>query len=318
MNYAALRRRRFLNRMQTLLLVLAMAALVGSIGYIIGGYGVAAIALVGVLYLLNPALSPRLLMSMFRGYRLDYRQAAPLYAALAELCRRAGLPAVPVLYYLPTPMMNAFAVGRRDNAAIALSDGLLRAMNPRQLAAVLAHEVSHIAHNDLRTMAFADLAHRFTLFLSLFGQVLLLLNLPLLLWTDYHISWLAILLLVLSPTLSALLQLGLSRSREYEADRLGAELVGDPQALASALALMERYQGGFIEQLLFPNRNRREPSLLRTHPPTEKRIQRLRELQGQAGRRGWRPLQLHEPYSPGWPEPLARRGGFWDWLNGRY
>lgn len=314
MNEAALRRHRMLNRLQTLLLIAGMAALVSGVGYVIGGRGYAflSVGLVVLLFAFNPALSPRLAMRILRGFRLDYRQAAPLYRILRTLSARAGLPAVPELYYIPTPIMNAFAVGRPEQAAIGISAGLLRVMTPRQIAAILAHEVSHIAHNDMRTMGFADLTHRFTLFMSILGQILLVINLPLLLWTEYHVSWLAILLLVLSPTLSALLQGALSRNREYEADRFGAALVGDPAALASALALMERYQGGFIEQILFPNRHRRMPWLLRTHPPTPKRILRLQELQARPIPGDWEPIRYPQENTtyPSVGRPL--RGPFRD------
>lgn len=314
MNETALRRHRMLNRLQTLMLVAGMAALVSSVGYVLGGRGYAflAVGLVVMLYAFNPALSPRLAMRLLRGFRLDYRQAPPLYRMLRTLSARAGLPAVPELYYIPTPIMNAFAVGRPDQAAIGISAGLLRVMRPSQVAAILAHEVGHIAHNDMRTKGFADLTHRFTLFLSIFGQILLVINLPLLLWTDHHVSWLAILLLVLSPTLSALLQGALSRNREYEADRFGAALVGDPAALASALALMERYQGGFIEQILFPNRHRRMPWLLRTHPPTPKRIQRLQELQERNIPGDWKPLHYLQGNTTYPPVGRALRGHFRD------
>lgn len=155
MNNAVLKRRKRLNTLQSVLLVAAMAALLSAVGYTIAGAPYALIALLGsvLVYRLNPSLSPRLVLHLYRGRELHYHQAAPLYDILRLLAERAGLPAIPLLYYLPTPVMNAFAFGHPGNAVIAISDGLLRRLHMRELAAVLAHEVSHIAHDDLRTWA---------------------------------------------------------------------------------------------------------------------------------------------------------------------
>jgi heat shock protein HtpX len=104
LNEAELHRRRLLNRLQTLLLVATMGCLLGTVGYAIGGwsYALLSVLAIALVYIFNPALSPRMVMSIFRGYPSRYAQAAPLYAALEELSLRAGLPAVPMLYYLPT------------------------------------------------------------------------------------------------------------------------------------------------------------------------------------------------------------------------
>jgi heat shock protein HtpX len=126
-------------------------------------------------------------------------------------------------------------------------------------------------------MTLADLVSRITHALSLVGQLLVLINLPLFLLNEATLSWLAILLLIFAPTLSALLQLALSRTREFDADLSAVDLTGDPQGLASALIKLEQ-QGGFLERLLMPGRHDPEPSLLRTHPRTEERIQRLLSL----------------------------------------
>jgi len=138
--------------------------------------------------------------------------------------------------------------------------------------------VSHIANGDTRVMGFADLVSRITGTLSLMGQLLFLVSLPLWVLTDTPVPWIPILVLVFAPTLSALVQLALSRSREYEADRSAAELSGDPHGLASALLKLERDQGGLWERLMMPGPRIPEPSLLRTHPPIEERVRRLQEL----------------------------------------
>jgi heat shock protein HtpX len=175
-------------------------------------------------------------------------------------------------------MMNAFATGGRDDAAIVLSDGLLRRLGQREITGVLAHELAHVANGDIQVMAFADTVSRITGLLGLFGQLLLILSVPLVLLGFEAPPLGALLVLIAGPTLSALAQLALSRNREYEADRTAAELSGDPAGLASALDKLERYQGRFWEQVMLPGRHLPDPSLLRTHPPTEERIARLMEL----------------------------------------
>lgn len=308
-------RHRWSNALQTALLVLGLMCLLGVVGWLVGGPGYALMAIVVVilLYLFNPALSPALVMHLYRARRLDEHSARVPVAILRELAARAGLPETPSLHYIPSRLMNAFSVGDRRQAAIAVSDGLLRGLDTRELVAVLAHEVSHIAHNDLRTMTFADLASRLTGLLSLVGQFLLLVNLPLLILGEQTISWFAILLLIFAPTLSALFQLALSRSREYQADLGAARLTGDPEGLALALARLERVQGGWIERVLMPGWRIPEPSWLRTHPPTEARIARLMALR-ERGPHG--PL-TPEPYDPAHllrddlPRPRWRIGGTW-------
>ncbi len=127
-------------------------------------------------------------------------------------------------------------------------------------------------------MTLADLTSRMTPTLSLIGQLLVVINLPLFLLAETSLSWLAILLLILAPAISALLQLALSRTREFDADLSAINLTGEPQGLASALVKLEQQHRGLLERLLTPDRRSPEPSLLRTHPRTEERIQRLLSL----------------------------------------
>lgn len=303
MDHARLAQHKLRNGFQSLLLVGAMAGLCGYLAWLIAGALGAWLALLFVVtaYSMNPAASPRLVMGLFRAEPIHPRNAPRLYGVMQALAKRAQLPAVPTLYYLPTRVMNAFTTGRRDNAAIAVSDGLLRSLDLRQLTGVLGHELSHIVHDDTRVMAFADLTARVTGFLALLGQVLLIINLPLILFSDYQLDWLPILLLLAAPALSALVQLALSRNREFEADRNAAELTGDPEGLATALGKMEHYQGRVLEQILFPGQRIPDPSLLRTHPPTEERIRRLLEL------RDRRLVQVMPRLPMGWVEldPLS-------------
>ncbi|MEY6432431.1 zinc metalloprotease HtpX [Thioalkalicoccus limnaeus] len=309
------------NLLQSVALIWSLAVLLGYLAWVIGGvfFAMAALGAVLVLSLASPQASPRLVLPLYHGRFLSDWEAPRIRAIVAELARRAGLSRVPHLYYIPSPVMNAFATGHRNESVIALSDGLLRRLTHRELAGVLAHEVSHIANDDIQVMAFADLVSRITNLLSLAGQVLLLISLPLAILTGIPIPWLTILVLVLAPTLSALVQLALSRNREYEADRRAAELSGDPEGLALALTKIERIQGPLWERILMPQRKVPDPSLLRTHPPTEDRIKRLIDL----APRQRKPLSIEIPQQviaselatllrPNTPlRPRSRFGGLW-------
>lgn len=230
---------------------------------------------------LGPLFSPQLVLKMYRASRLSPSQAPQLYSLVAELARRAELPRVPALAYIPSRMLNAFATGRNpEEAVIAVTDGLVRSLEGRELAGVLAHEISHVVNRDLWVMTLADIFSRLTLFLSQFGQVLIILSLPLVLVGQARIPWLAFLILVLAPTVSTLLQLALSRVREYDADLGATKLTGDPEGLARALHKIETVQGGWLEGLFLPGRRIPVPAPLRTHPPTEERVRRLMALRG--------------------------------------
>jgi len=303
------------NQLHSALLVIAMSALLAYLGWLVGGPALGIVALFAVLltYALAPRISPRMVLGMFRGRMLDRSEAPQLHEIVAELSARAGLGSQPRLCYVPSDVMNAFAVGDAKSAVIALSDGILRRLGLIEIAAVLAHEISHIAHNDLRVMGFADVIDRFTRMLSLLGQILVLINLPLMMVGALTISWLPILLLIAAPTLSALAQLALARTREYNADLGAAFLLGDPVPMAGALSKMERSQGRFLEQMLGPGQRLPDPSLLRTHPPTQERIRRLLAL-GEAdelrrhaepplsplGGLGAGSLTAPRPYRPRW------------------
>jgi heat shock protein HtpX len=143
---------------------------------------------------------------------------------------------------------------------------------------VLAHEVAHVMNRDLWLMALADTVSRLTSLLSNLGLALLVLNLPLILAGRTVVPWTTVALLVFAPTAASLLQLALSRAREFDADLDGARLTGDPAGLASALAKLERRQGRFWEEVILPGRRMPDPSLLRTHPPSRERVQRLLAL----------------------------------------
>lgn len=290
MNVALRRAHKLRNLAQSVIMVAGLGLLLSVCAYIVwGGEGIVWAALAAaVTAIVGPRVSPDLVMRLYRARPLGRGQADDLVHLVEVLAARAGLPTVPRLYLIASPTLNAFAVGKPEEASIAVTAGLLARLTPREVAGVLAHEVSHIRNNDLWIMGLADSLSRLTQFLSYFGVLLLIFNLPAVMTGEVVVPWTVIILLYLAPTISSLLQLALSRAREYDADLEGAQLTGDPAGLASALDKLERYQGRFWEDMLFPGRRIPQPSLLRSHPPTEERIRRLMELEG---RPGFEPLQ---------------------------
>jgi heat shock protein HtpX len=270
------------NLWHSALIIGTMALLVGALGvFFFGGSIIVLLFLVVVIPLpfLSPEASRHLILRMQGARRLTPGQAPGVTQLLDTLSKRARLQARPSLYRIPSRTVTAFTVGSRRNAAIAVTDALLFGLSPRELAGVLAHEVSHIRRNDVWVIGLAALMARATNLMSIAGQLLLLVNLPLLLMGKLVVPWPAVLLLLLAPGVSVLLQLALSRTREYEADLAGARLTGDPVGLASALAKLERLNRGFLGRIFLPGMKVPETPLLRTHPETRERIRRLLRLE---------------------------------------
>lgn len=282
MNYEQMRAHRRGNQLQAVILIIGMALVMSLVGYALGGrQGVwFALGLSAVSALVSPSISPKLILQMYRARPIDPRQAPELFELFGELSRRAELAHTPALHYVPTRMLNAFAVGADRTAAVALTDGLLRVMSPRELAGILAHELSHVRYRDTQLMALGDVFSRMTAAISQIGQLLVLLSLPAVLFGATFIPFWTLLLLVFAPVVSTLLQLALSRSREFNADLGAIELTGDPAGLAAALEKLERAQSGSIWRRIFMPYRVQEPAVLRTHPATEERIERLRQLAG--------------------------------------
>jgi heat shock protein HtpX len=275
------RRHRALNTIHTWLLGAGSLALLAVSAYAFAGATGVVFALVFGAVSMAVALrvSPAMVLSMYDARPVSRREFPLGVALVEELSRRAGLPASPRLHVVPSELMNAFAVGRRDDAVIAVTDALVRRMSARELAGVLAHEISHIANEDVKVMAFADMVSRFTATMATVGLLSLLLNvLGFAGGYEAQVPWLAVLVLMVSPTIGGLLQLALSRTREFDADLGAAILTGDPDGLASALARLERQQRGLWERLMLPGARTPDASVLRSHPVTEERIARLRAL----------------------------------------
>ncbi len=315
------RRHKRRNMVQSALILGGMALLVAICGWILfGPLGLIGVAVaVTVALLFGSKLSSAMVLRMYKAQPLSPRQLPEVFRIIEHLSQRAGLSRAPRLYYVPSAMMNAFAVGRRDDAVIGVTDGILRALNLRELTGVLAHEMSHIRNNDVWLMGMADLAGRMTRVMSLFGIGLLLFSVPMWLQGSSLVSVVLILLLIFAPQLTTLLQLALSRSREFDADLDAAGLTNDPAGLSSALAKLERQQRSPWEQILMPGRKMPEASLLRTHPPTKERIARLSSLYESDGAVTaltslglTHPLpRLIAPMSPITTPPRGRLIGFW-------
>ena len=208
--------------------------------------------------------------------RLDRSVAPELFHTVRELAERGGIGFVPPIYYVPSPTPNAATLGIGDNVRLMVTDGLLRRLNEREMKGVLAHEISHIRQKDLILFAVVEGIKQMLVTLAQAGWILLILFFPLALF-GAAIPLNLVLALMLSPVLALLLQLAISRSREFSADIGAVELTDDPGGLASALQKLDQPYGVF--SILFPvPRRRNESSVFRTHPSTEERVSRLMSL----------------------------------------
>lgn len=317
LNEAERRRHKAANLIHSLLLLGGMTAITALCAWALFGVeGLFWGALGGALaLLLSPRVSPRVILPMYRARPITRGQLPELVEVVERIAPKADLPRPPTLYYVPSSTLNAFAVGSPEDSSIAVTDGMLRAMSLREMVGVLAHEISHIRNRDLWVMNLADTMSRLTATMAHIGFFLVFFTLPLSLAGEMRFPWMLILFLWLAPTAGSLLQLALSRTREYDADLDAAALTGDPVALASALGKIERRQGRVWEDLFMPGRRIPDPSLLRTHPPTEERIRRLLALRpprDRAPEESFRPvLQVHHPMSPVSGGPRWRFSGHW-------
>lgn len=293
-------RSRVKNGLQTLLIMGALALVLAVPGFLLaGGFGVVVslgVVLAGAFA--SSWVPARYILAEAGAGLLDRHQAPTLYRLLDTLYQRAGLTRPPQLFYAPSPDLNAFAVGTRHDGGIAVTEGLLRTLSLRQLAGVLAHEVSHLRHGDTRVMSMAAAMTRLTLWLTTVLQLSLLLMVPLILAGELRLPWGLLLVVAFAPSLSTLLQLALSRNREYTADLDAVALTGDPEGLASALAALEHHHGRWLATLF----GRHPPAgldWLRTHPPTEERIRRLMRVDVPPDQ------PLHDPFEDHAHEPAV-------------
>ncbi len=271
--------------------IIAVAA--GAFQLVFGGAAFFFLLLLGVFYVWQYAsgFQGPMLMKMIGAQKVS--AGSGIQAVLKDISRRAGLESLPSLYVIPVKVKNAFSAGTRDNPVIGLTEGIVNALNERELAGVLAHEVAHIENHDLFITGTARFFTMITSGISILAQAGFLLALPFLLITGHLTLEIigGIFLLMLAPTLSRLLILAMMRSREFGADYRAAHLTGDPAGLASALDTISRRpitifdflrgfgRGGGQRE---PGRSRMQGSLddsiFETHPATSERIKRLKAM----------------------------------------
>jgi heat shock protein HtpX len=281
-----------MNYARTALLLAAMTGLFLVVGYFIGGQGGMMIALAIAIGMNFFAYwnSDKLLLRMHGAQEVTAATAPDLHATVARLAQHAQLP-MPRVYVMHNDQPNAFATGRNpENAAVAVTTGLLQRLDAREVAGVLAHELAHVRSRDTLTMtitatlagAIGMLAH-FAFFFGRGGR-------------DNPLGVIGVLLaMIVAPIAAMLVQFAISRSREYEADRIGATICGDPMSLASALAKIHnsalRIDNPVAEAnpatahlfIINPLHAHKVDGLFSTHPSTENRIRRLKELAASMG-----------------------------------
>jgi len=257
------------------LLVAATWPLIGALSVLLAALTLAGIGALAV------RLSPRTVMRLYGARPHEAASDQQIVLLAGNLARRANLARPPRLYVIPSMTLSAFSSGTQESSAIAVTEGLLRRLTMREIAAVLAREISHVRRGDLIVLGVADLLTRCAQVLYYLGLGLAVLNLFRLLTRDELVSWWSVALLVLAPALMNLLQLSLSRAREFDADRGGALLTGDPLGLASAISRLETSTGSLAEDIIppVPARKVPQPSMLRCPPPVERRIARLHALE---------------------------------------
>jgi heat shock protein HtpX len=262
---------------QTAILAAGMLALLLWTGWqIFGVGGLYIFGGVGVVFLFFSARRRnRIVLS--NGAPLQYADAPELHQTVRSLALQAGLASVPRIYYLPVPVMNALTIGSKHDSVIVVTYGLLSRLTSREIAGVLAHEISHIRNNDMWLFSMAQYLREATDFIARFGWFLLLFSLPIFLLSGTTLSFAAVLAMLAAPLLSMILQLALLRTREFSADLGAAELTDDPEGLASALRKIENPRRG-VFGFLFPVPRTRESALFRTHPASDERVRRLEAL----------------------------------------
>lgn len=280
----------FGNWLKTSVLMAAIIALFGVIGGLIGGKQGMVLALLfgGAMNLFSYWFSDKMVLKMYDAQEVDETTSPYLYNMVKELAGRAGLP-MPRVYIINEAQPNAFATGRNpENAAVAATTGILQMLSARELRGVMAHELAHVRHRDILIS---------TISATMAGAISALANFAVFFGgrdsegrPANPIAGIAVALL--APLAASLIQMAISRAREFEADRGGAEISGDPLALADALAKIDAYARGIpmataeahpeTAQMMIMNHLSGEglAGLFRTHPATEERIARLRQLAG--------------------------------------
>ncbi|WP_454288856.1 zinc metalloprotease HtpX [Rhizobium arsenicireducens] len=278
-----------MNMMRTAMLLAFMTALFMGVGYLIGGQTGMLIAFVVAagMNFFSYWNSDRMVLSAYHAQEVDERTAPEFYRMVRDLAANAGLP-MPRVYVFDNPQPNAFATGRNpQNAAVAASTGLLRRLTPEEVAGVMAHELAHVENRDTLTM---------TVTATLAGAISMLANFAFLFGgsrddRNNPLGFVGVLIaMIVAPLAAMLVQMAISRTREYAADRRGAEICGSPRSLASALEKIagdashienddaERNPATAHMFIINPLSGQRMDNLFSTHPDTENRIAALLEM----------------------------------------
>jgi len=267
-----------LNQRQSFFLVTGLTSVLAIVGWFVGGFDFTITTVVFILSLvfIAPYISPIFVLRLHKAEQLSKQDFPSIFALLDDLTLKTNLTHTPKIYYIPSRMMMAFTVGLKHNASIALTDGLLRRMNRRELNAILAHEISHIKHQDMRLMAIAGVTNQMTWVLSALGFLFVSINNPLSLFATLTMPWAVLVLFILLPLMTTLMKMKLSRTREFAADHAAAKITQDPAALISALSRLEYREWRWLTQFFWQPQQPKEPSQLRTHPDTDERIERLK------------------------------------------
>jgi heat shock protein HtpX len=314
-----------MNYFRTAILLAGMTALFMAVGFLLGGRSGMMIALVVAagMNIFSYWNSDKMVLSMYGARQVDRTSAPEFVGMVEELAARAQLP-MPRVFIMDNPQPNAFATGRNpQNAAVAATTGLLNSLSREEVAGVMAHELAHIKNHDTLTM---------TITATLAGAISMLANFGMFFGgRDSNRPFGAIgtiVMMVLAPLAAMVVQMAISRSREYEADKLGAQICGQPMWLASALAKISNaaHQVPNMEAehnpatahmfIINPLSGERMDNLFSTHPATENRIAALRALAQQMGTGGgnWGGTSAQPtsaPRSGAWgagPDAGTRRG----------
>ncbi len=276
------------NWVKTTILMAAITALFVVVGGVIGGQRgmMMALAFALAMNFFSYWFSDKMVLRMYNAQEVDQTNAPQFYGVVQELAQRAGLP-MPRVYLIDEDAPNAFATGRNpEHAAVAATTGILRVLSERELRGVMAHELTHVRHRDILIS---------TISATMAGAISALANFAMFFGgRDENgrpanpIASIAV--AILAPLAAMMIQMAISRAREYEADRGGAEISGDPQALASALDKIHRYAQGIpfaaaeehpaTAQMMIMNplASGGIANLFSTHPATEERVARLMEM----------------------------------------
>lgn len=275
-----------MNGIKTAMLLAAMTAIFMGVGLAIGGRAGMLLALVFAagMNLFTYWNADKIVLRMHKAREVDAQTAPEFYRVVQDLARRAGLP-MPKVYIVDSPHPNAFATGRNpQNAAVAATTGLLELLTREEIAGVMAHELAHVKNRDTLTM---------TMTATIAGAISMLATFA---WFGggRNAGWAGLLAVLVAPFAAMIVQMAISRTREYSADRGGAEISGNPRALASALAKLQqgaqRIPNPVLERnpaaaqlYIAPALSGRGDSLFSTHPDTGNRIAALEAMAGEAG-----------------------------------